>query len=44
MLERHAQISAAMTQAERDALATGVTALVRAMHGHHPQDHSPSLR
>jgi DNA-binding MarR family transcriptional regulator len=44
MLEHHAQISAAMTQAERDALATGVTALVRAMHGHHPQVHSPSLR
>src|SRR5918996_3126821 len=36
MLERHAQITAAMTQSERDALTTGVTALVRAMHGAPP--------
>lgn len=31
MLEHHARISAAMTAAERDALATGLAALVRAM-------------
>jgi DNA-binding MarR family transcriptional regulator len=31
MLERHAHIFAAMTAAEREALATGLTALVRAM-------------
>ncbi len=31
MLERHDRILAAMTSAERDALNTGLTALVRAM-------------
>lgn len=31
MMERHAYIFAAMTAAEREALATGLTALVRAM-------------
>jgi DNA-binding MarR family transcriptional regulator len=40
MHQRHAQLLAAMTQAERDALATGVTALLRAL-GQAPPVASP---
>jgi DNA-binding MarR family transcriptional regulator len=42
MLERHAAIFAAMTESERAALATGLTALVRAM-GQAPSAVSPDV-